>query len=160
MVRPLDRSQCKARLPRLVATDMRTCDPVFVPARPPGNDLTDDAAPELVAALLDDPASGQAKLTHLHLNDNMLGDGAAPALARLIETGHSRLRVLDVQRNHLGLPGVQALLAATKKAASPWLQHVRVAGNTNDPNLKAAALNDLQADIDAAIAAKHGKNEL
>eukprot|EP00771_Trimastix_marina_P002282 gnl/Trimastix_PCT/3402.p1 GENE.gnl/Trimastix_PCT/3402~~gnl/Trimastix_PCT/3402.p1 ORF type:complete len:405 (-),score=82.97 gnl/Trimastix_PCT/3402:30-1175(-) len=75
----------------------------------------------------------QLPIEVLELSWNKLGDSAASALARLIESNHT-LRSLDVRHNHIGLYGAEALarsLAAAHEEGrtSPSLEALRLAGN-------------------------------
>ena len=73
---------------------------------------------------------GLRKLESLDLSRNQMGDGAAAALAALLEEGAMpNLKVLDLINNQIGDDGVAALASALRGGALPACTAIYLGGN-------------------------------
>ena len=69
-------------------------------------------------------------LKELYLSGNQMGDGAAAALAALLEEGAMpNLKVLILGRNQIGDDGVAALASALRGGALPACTEIYLVGN-------------------------------
>ena len=85
---------------------------------------------------------GLRKLEKLDLQRNQMGDGAAAALAALLEEGAMpNLKVLNLAGNQIGDDGVAALASALRGGALPSCTKIALAGNpgSGDPVKEALA---------------------
>ena len=73
---------------------------------------------------------GLRKVEALYLDRNQMGDGAAAALAALLEEGAMpNLKVLDLGDNRIGDDGVAALASALRGGALPACTFIDLSGN-------------------------------
>ena len=92
---------------------------------------------------------GLRKLEKLNLSYNRMGDGAAAALAALLEEGAMpNLKVLILGRNQIGDDGVAALASALRGGALPSCTHIDLDDNPGSP----APVNEALASPERAAA--------
>ena len=93
---------------------------------------------------------GLRKLETLVLSDNQMGDGAAAALAALLEEGAMpNLKMLRLDYNQIGDDGVGALASALRGGALPACRKIQLLGN---PGSDAKSLTDGDSKVKEALA--------
>ena len=95
---------------------------------------------------------GLRKLETLHLGGNQMGDGAAAALAALLEEGAMpNLKFLNLRINQIGDDGVAALASALRSGAMPACTDI---GLDNNPGSGAPVREALASPERAAALAR------
>lgn len=91
-------------------------------------------------------AGAHKSLTHLYLNSNLMGDGQAVAVARVVALQHG-LKVLDISNNYIGQRGCTALLTALQNGHGKCLESLNLSNNVLTDRDGALLVNCLRPNL-------------